>query len=335
MKLPPGKIPIELLNNIVFKNLGANRKEVVVGPKVGIDGAVIDLGNKSLIVSMDPVTGAYEKIGRLAVNINANDIATFGVRPSFMFSSILLPEKTDIKLVEEISSQIHVAAKELEIAIVGGHCESTVGLTNPIVVGCMLGIAVNGKYVTSAGAKAGDKIILTKTAGIEGTAILATDKEKILKKTIKSKLILDAKNLFKEISIVKDALTAYETGGVHAMHDPTEGGIMGGINEIADASKLGVIIFENKIPIKVETAAICKHFKIDPLQLISSGALIISARSEYSNKIIKELKTMGIPAKIIGEFIKKIDQRIIINRKGRKKVLARPKSDHLWKALKS
>ena len=109
------------------------RKEVVVGPKAGIDGAVIDLGNKSLIVSMDPVTGAYEKIGWLAVNINANDIATFGVRPSLMFSSILLPENTDIKLVEEISSQMHVAAKELEIAIVGGHCESTVGLTNPIL----------------------------------------------------------------------------------------------------------------------------------------------------------------------------------------------------------
>ena len=117
MKLPPGKIPIELLNNIVFKNLGVKRKEVVVGPKAGIDGAVIDLGNKSLIVSMDPVTGAYEKIGWLAVNINANDIATFGVRPSFMFSSILLPENTDIKLVEEISSQMHVAAKDLGIAI--------------------------------------------------------------------------------------------------------------------------------------------------------------------------------------------------------------------------
>lgn len=335
MKLPPGKIPIQLLNNIVFKKLGIKRKEVIFGPKAGIDGAVIDLGNKSLIVSMDPVTGAYEKIGWLAVNINANDIATFGVRPSFMFSSILLPENTDTKLIEEISSQMDVAAKELEIAIVGGHCESTVGLNNPIVVGCMLGIADNEKYVTSAGAKAEDKIILTKTAGIEGTAILATDKEQILKKTIKSKLIQNAKNLFKEISIVNDALNAYETGGVHAMHDPTEGGIIGGINEIADASKLGVIIFENKIPIKAETAAICNHFKIDPLQLISSGALIISANSEYSNKIIEKLKNMGIPAKIIGKFIKKHDQRIIVTKNGRKKILKRPKADHLWKALKS
>jgi hydrogenase maturation factor len=315
--------------------LGIKRREVVVGPKAGIDGAVIDLGDKSLIVSMDPVTGAYEKIGWLAVNINANDIATFGVRPSFMFSSILLPEKTDIKLLEEISSQMHVAAKDLEIAIVGGHCESTVGLTGPIVVGCMLGFADNGKYVTSAGAKAGDKIILTKTAGIEGTAILATDKEKILKKIIKSNLIQDAKNLVKEISIVKDALIAYETGGVNAMHDPTEGGIIGGINEIANASNLGVTIFENKIPIKAETSAICNHFKIDPLQLISSGALIISASPEYSNKIIEKLKIMGIPAKIIGEFISKFDQRIIITKNGRKKVLTHPKSDHLWKALKS
>jgi len=178
MQLPPGKIPVKLLNDIVFKNLGINRKEIIIGPKAGIDGAVLDLGDKNLIVSMDPVSGAFEKIGWLAVNINANDVATFGVEPSFMFSCILLPENADSKLIEDISIQIHKAAKEVGIAIVGGHCESTIGLNKPIVVGCVLGFTDKKKYVTASGAKPGDNIILTKSAGIEGTAILQQIKKK-------------------------------------------------------------------------------------------------------------------------------------------------------------
>jgi hydrogenase expression/formation protein HypE len=139
MKLPPGKIPVDILKEVVFKNLGAERKEVIIGPSAGIDGSVLDLGDKSLIVSMDPITGAVERIGWLAVNVNANDVATFGVEPVFLFSCIMLPENADKKLVETISSQMNTAAKDLGIAIVGGHCESTPGLSNPIVVSCILG----------------------------------------------------------------------------------------------------------------------------------------------------------------------------------------------------
>lgn len=335
MQLPPGKIPVKLLNDIVFKNLGINRKEIIIGPKAGIDGAVLDLGDKNLIVSMDPVSGAFEKIGWLAVNINANDVATFGVEPSFMFSCILLPENADSKLIEDISIQIHKAAKEVGIAIVGGHCESTIGLNKPIVVGCVLGFTDKKKYVTASGAKPGDNIILTKSAGIEGTAILATDKEKILRKEIQLNTIQNAKKFYKEISIVKDALTAFQTGGVHAMHDPTEGGIIGGIHEIADASKVGVRIIKNKIPIRAETSTICKYFQIDPLQLISSGALIISASPKYTNKIIEKLENKGIQAKVIGEFLKDPKQRITVLENGKKRVLMRPKADHLWKAIRS
>ena len=140
MKLPPGKIPVDLLKEVVFKNLGADREEVIVGPSAGVDGAVLDLGAKSLVVSMDPITGAVERIGWLAVNVNANDVATFGVQPAFLFSCMMLPENAERKLVETISAQMNAAAKELGIAIVGGHCESTPGLSNPIVVGCILGL---------------------------------------------------------------------------------------------------------------------------------------------------------------------------------------------------
>src|SRR4030067_3348271 len=152
MRLPVGKIPIDILEEVVFRNLGAQRKDVIVGPTAGIDGAVLDAGNKSLIVAMDPITGAVERIGWLAVNVNANDVATFGVEPVFLFSCIMLPENAERKLVETISTQMNAAAKNLGIAIVGGHCETTPGLTNPIVVGCIMGLTEKGRYVIAGGA---------------------------------------------------------------------------------------------------------------------------------------------------------------------------------------
>ena len=182
MKLPPGKIPIEILKEMVFKNLGAERSEVVLGPAAGLDGAVLDVGAKNAVVSMDPITGAVERIGWEAVNINANDVATFGVEPAFFFSCIMLPQNADSEMVQTLATQMNAAAKQLGIAIVGGHCESTPGLTNPIVVGCIMGLTEKGKYVTAAGAKSGDKLILTKSAGIEGTAILASDRGDELRK---------------------------------------------------------------------------------------------------------------------------------------------------------
>ena len=209
MKLPPGKIPVEILKEIVFKNLGAERSEVVLGPAAGLDGAVLDVGSKSAVVSMDPITGAVERIGWEAVNINANDVATFGVEPAFLFSCMMLPENADSGIVQTIAGQMNAAAKELGIAIVGGHCESTPGLANPIVVGCIMGLTEKGKYVTAAGAKSGDKLILTKSAGIEGTAILASDREEQLKKVFDPTMLDSAKSFYSQISVVKDALTAY------------------------------------------------------------------------------------------------------------------------------
>jgi len=184
LRLPHGKIPVDVLKEIVFRNLGIEREEVVLGPSVGLDGAVINVGNKSLIVSTDPITGAVEQIGWLAVNINANDVSTFGVEPAFFLSCILLPEDEDKKILKTICVQMDEAARDLGMAIIGGHCEVTPGLTNPIVVGCAMGITQKGNYVTSGGAKPEDALILTKSAGIEGTAILASEMEEKLKKNL-------------------------------------------------------------------------------------------------------------------------------------------------------
>ncbi len=333
MTLPAGKIPVDILKRVVFRNLGAKRKEVALGPSVGIDGAVIDIGGKSIVTSMDPITGAVERIGWLSVNINANDIATFGVKPAFFLSSIMLPETADRRTIEMIANQIHEAAKRLGIAVIGGHCEVTPQLSNAIVVGCAIGVTEKGTYVTAAGALAGDKLILTKSAGLEGTAILASDREDKVSRLLNARQLQNAKAFYDKISVVEDAIAAYENGGVNAMHDPTEGGVAGGINEIADASRLGVIVHQDRILIRPETATICGGFDIDPLQLISSGALLIASRPECCNEIIKTLKSKNIEAAEIGEFLKNKKLRKLVSTDGTERTLPRPSSDHLWTAL--
>jgi len=333
MKLPYGKVPQKILEKVVLKYLGLKRKEVILGPAVGEDGAVIEIGDKAIVSSVDPITGAIKRIGWLAVNICANDVATFGVKPTFFSSCILLPESSDEHVLEEICKQIDEAARRLEIAVIGGHTEVTPELTHPIIVGYCVGVTKKGDYVTSGGAKAGDQLILTKTAGIEGTAILATEKYEKLKKAIDNKMLISAKSFFDKISVVDDALIAFKCGGVDAMHDPTEGGILGGIHEMADASKLGVKIYQEKIPIAKETLKICSFFEIDPLQLISSGALLIAARKGKSQEIIEKLRARGINASIIGEFVENQEIRILINRNGKELQLPKPKYDHLWIAL--
>ncbi|MCL5949480.1 MAG: AIR synthase-related protein [Candidatus Bathyarchaeota archaeon] len=196
-----------------------------------------------------------------------------------------------------------------------------------------MGLTEKGKYITAAGAKAGDKLILTKSAGIEGTAILATDREAQLSKIFSPEILDDAKRFYNQISVVKDALTAYRAGGVHAMHDPTEGGILNGIHEMADAAGLGVRVFEEKITVEPETAKICRFYEIDPLQLISSGALLIAADPQAADKIIDNLCQEHIFADVIGEFNPNPNKRILMHKDDSAEMLPRPVSDHLWIAL--
>jgi hydrogenase maturation factor len=245
----------------------------------------------------------------------------------------MLPEGADKSIVETISTQMNEAATKLGMAIVGGHAESTPGLVNPIVVGCAMGYTKKGQYVTAANAKAGDAIILTKSAGIEGTAILASDRETELKRILNPEELQEAKNFYQKISVVKEALMACKVGGVHAMHDPTEGGVAGGIHEMADAAGLGVQVFQKKILIASETGKICSHFELDPLQLIGSGALLIAAENKKAKKIVANLTNDHIQAAIIGEFLSDKNQRTMTLKNNKVETLPRPTSDHLWRAL--
>lgn len=333
MRLPKGKIPADILSEVVFKQLGEERADIILGPSLGEDGALVRVGDKVLVSAMDPITGAIEHIGWLAVNINANDIATFGVRPTFFSSCILLPENSGKDVVKTICSQMHLAAKKLGIAIIGGHAEVTPQLPRPIVIGSCMGVTESGRYVTSGGSKPDDLLVLTKGAGIEGTAILADERREVLIEKLGEPLVKSAEAFYSRISIVEEAILAFETGGVTAMHDPTEGGIAGGIHELADAACLGFRIHEAKIPIAPETHKICDLFAIDPLQLIGSGSLLISAEPERADEIVENTTAAGIKASVIGKFSRDARDRVLIRKDGSETNLIRPTSDHLWLAL--
>jgi len=333
MSFLPGKVPTEVLQEIVFRNLGAKRDDVVLSPSIGEDAAIVQAGKVVLAISSDPITGAEEWLGWLAVHVSANDVATRGVQPRWFNSIILLPKNSTTELVEKICTQMDKAAHQLNVAITGGHCEITPGIEHPIVTGCAIGVAENGKYVSSSGAKIGDRIILTKGTGIEGTAILASDRRAELLEVFDESFVKKAENFFEKISVVKDAITAFRIGGVSAMHDPTEGGVAGGLHELADAANVGFQVYEKEILIPEETRKICAHFEVDPLQLISSGSLLIVAEEEKTEEIISSLSRNGVQASIIGEVIEPALGRNLVTKAGEKTELVRPVSDHLWTAL--
>jgi hydrogenase expression/formation protein HypE len=333
MSFLPGKVPTKVLEEIVFRNLGAKRDDVVLSPSIGEDAAIVQVGNELLAVSSDPITGAEEWLGWLAVHVSANDVATRGVQPRWFNSIILLPKNSTAEIVEKICTQMDKAASQLNVAIVGGHCEVTPGIERPIVTGCAIGVAEKGKYVTCGGAGIGDQIILTKGTGIEGTAILASDRRTELLQVFDEKFLNQAENFFEKISVVKDALTAFKIGGVSAMHDPTEGGVAGGLHELADAANIGFSVNEENILVPEETHKICAHFDVDPLQLISSGSLLIVAEQDKTEEIINSLSKNGVQSSVIGEVTEPSLGRNLVTKAGEKTRLVRPVSDHLWRAL--
>lgn len=330
---PTGKIPPRTLIKTVFKHLGVKSRNLILGPGIGEDAAIVATGNKAIVVTTDPITGALENMGWLSVHVNANDVATRGVRPQWYLVSILLPERSGDNMLRDIMHQIDRASKELHIAVIGGHSEVTAGLRRPLVVGFMIGETDKRRYVTSHGASPGDLLLLTKEVGIEGTAILATDLAHTLRKGVSEKTLVAARRLMRRISIVKDSQIAVSTGGVKAMHDPTEGGIINGVWELAEASKCGCVIDESKIPLARETEMICSFLKIDPLKVMSSGALLMAARPDKVSVMLSRFGKAGIRATVIGKLVGSERGRVIVKRSGRVEKLKPPRRDHLYIAL--
>jgi hydrogenase maturation factor len=292
--------------------MGKKDPSLLLGSSIGEDAALVSLGNNVLVLKTDPVTGTTSDIGWLAVHINANDIACRGATPRWFLCDLLLPKQSNVAMIDAIMRQVDEAAREIGVAVAGGHTEVTPGLKRPIIVGCMIGVTRKKQYVTSNGARAGDVIIMTKSVGIEGTSILATDYARKLRNKSGPRLLARAKSFGRMISVVDDALSAVDAGGVHAMHDPTEGGLLQGIWELAEASRVGFRIHEASIDIRPETKQICSILRVNPLRLLSSGCLLIAADKRRSEGILKRLKARGISGKVIGAFTpKKMGRKLV------------------------
>jgi len=311
-----GKLTPNLLAKYVFNRIGSRDPSVIVGPSIGEDAAIIDLGDGRVIaVHADPISGAVEYIGWLAVHVASNDIAVRGVRPRWLVSVLYLPEGASEELIDSITRQIDEAAKEVGAMVVGGHSEFTSGINRPLIAMTAMGIAEKRYCVTTGGAKVGDIVLMTKSVGIEGTAILSTDFADILaSKGVDHEVIKQGRNYIKKISVVKEALALAGRGLATSMHDPTEGGLLGGLAEIAYASGKTIRVWENMIGIAKETEIITRALGLDPLKLISSGTLVATVPPNKVDEAIKLLNSIGVNAYTIGRVEKRQESLVIVHR---------------------
>ena len=324
-----GKVPENVLKRSVFKQLHTTRKEVLLGAGVGEDCAAMKLAEDEVfVISTDPITGAAKDIGALAVQITVNDLASAGAEPIGIMLTVLLPEYVEEKDLKTVMAQVEEACEKNHIQVMVGHTEVT-KVVNQIVISVTgVGKAKEGRVISTAGVKPGMDIIVTKWIGIEGTAILAKEKEAALRERYSQPFIDKAKELDRYISVLSEAATAVKSG-VAAMHDVTEGGIFGALWEIAEASGVGLEIDLKKIPLKQETVEICEFFGINPYELISSGSMLMAAKD--GNGLVMELEKAGIPAVVIGKATDSND-RVLLNEEERR-FLEPPKTDELYKAL--
>ncbi len=275
-----------------------------MGPSVGEDAAIIQENGKVLVIHSDPITGAVQDLGRLAVHISVNDVVSKGADPRWISLVLLLHTGVKTKEIHRIASQAHEACVEVGAAIVGGHTEVTPIVERDVIVSTVVGEAEAGKFFTSSGASPGDRIIMTKTAAIEGTWILANQFPK-LRQTVGEKVMRSARHFVDQVSIYPEARIARAASGVTAMHDVTEGGVLCAVQEIASASGCGFIIDRSKVVVALETQRICAELNLDPLKTIGSGSLIITIEASKSAALIRSLSEHGIRATEIGSMTKK------------------------------
>jgi hydrogenase maturation factor len=302
---PTGKIPPEALEKLL-RRMPRGDPRVLIGPQVGEDAAVIDLGDRYLVVTTDPITFATDRIGWYLVHINANDLACMGARPRWLLVTCLLPERqTDERMVEALFDDIAAVCGELGITVCGGHTEITVGLDRPILVGQLLGEVAKENFVDKRRIRPGDLLLLTKGIAIEGTSVIARDREGLLRRSLPEACMERAKGFLTDpgISILKEAEIACRTGGgyVHGMHDPTEGGLSQALWELACCARVGVRIEGERIPVFPETRLVCERLGLNPMGLLASGALLLAVDPQGAPRIEEAILQAAIPCTRIGE----------------------------------
>ncbi len=302
MTFPLGKLPFDFLAGLLAR-APVSDPRVVLGPGTGLDCAVIDLGDRCLVMKSDPITFASDQIGWYAVQVNANDIATTGGQPRWLLATLLLPEgKADASLVEGIFDQLTRACSELEISLVGGHTEVTHGLDRPLISATLVGEVAKDRLVLPSGAKPGDRLLLTKGVPLEAVAILAREFPRQLSAQLSQAELAEARDyLFHPgISVVRDARVACRAGRPTAMHDPTEGGLASALWELAEASHAQLLVDPQAVPVSPLARKVCGVFGIDPLAAIASGALLMAVPAGDAAPIIRALESEGILCAEIG-----------------------------------
>lgn len=295
-----GKLTNIQLEKIVLDRLGACSKDVLEGPGTGLDCGVIKTKGDLLVISSDPITGASENIGRIAIHVSCNDIACCGIKPAGINLVMIIPETSTEDDILKIIDQVSDGASRLGIDIVGGHTEVSPAVNKTILMTTAFGYAENGKVIYSSGAHTGDSILMTKRAALEGTSILAHDHADKLTGVLDTNELEEARGLIDQISVVPEGVICGRSGLVSALHDATEGGIVGAVSEMAKASGKGCLLDLRKIPVHPVTSKICDHLKIDPFRLISSGTMIIATK--YPEEIKRLLAEKDIESAVIGEF---------------------------------
>ncbi len=302
--LPVGKLPFELLGSLL-SSLTTSDESVVVGPGLGRDAAVIDVGGTLLVIKSDPVTFVSREAGTYLVNVNANDLSCLGAVPRWMLVTALLPEHGSTpEMITALFEQLRSTCDSLGISLIGGHTEITAGVPRPLLVGTLIGTAPPQGLLHPGQAQRGDRLLLARPAGIEGTALLALERETELTVAFGSEFVQSAQRLLHNpgISVVRIANTLLETGAITALHDPTEGGVATAVREIGAASGLGAVMNRELVPLLDETRAIAAHYDLDPLGMLSSGTLLAAVSADRIGEVVRQLASADFETAVIGKL---------------------------------
>ena len=313
--LPIGKVPVDLLRGLLARFARHRDPDVIVGAGIGLDAAVIRIGRRLLVAKTDPITFVTDEIGTYALLINANDLAVMGATPKWFLATVLLPARsTTLSTVEDLFAGLHAACRRLRVSLCGGHSEITDAVTRPVVVGCLLGECAAGKIITAAGAREGDVVLLTKGLAIEAVSILAREQANEIRRRHGVRFLARCRRYLTNpgLSVLKEAQVAVSAGGVHAMHDPTEGGLSSALYELAEAARVGLKIEADAIRILPEAAQLCSDFELNSLGVIASGALLICVDPAYEKRTLVRMRAARIPVTRIGTVVARRNGVILI-----------------------
>jgi hydrogenase maturation factor len=337
-----GKVSPDIFDQVILRQLGRRRREVLVGPQNGVDVGVVDLGHGQVMVTTtDPVfvvpAYGWERSAWFAVHILASDAVTSGLAPQYITIDLNLPLSMDRDALEQFWAVVHRECRKIGMAVISGHTGRYEGCGYPMVGGAtVICVGPADRYVTPRMARDGDAVIITKGAAVEASGLFAVTFPDRIAARYGRAFARRSQDIFWQMSVVDDALTAVQVGvredGVTSMHDATECGVWGGLYEVARASRVGMMIHKEAIIVQDNIRKICELFAIDPYSSISEGTLIITCRPHKADAVIRRLARRGIASSIVGEVIGK-SKRIIVRDGAQCRSLEHPRVDPFWSAF--